>query len=64
MAGFRFDLDQNNIYYKHIERFNIEYNKASVPIPQRICNIIERLKTPEEVEQYFPGFWSFMDSIE
>ncbi|MDQ6723217.1 MAG: hypothetical protein M3Z01_03000 [Thermoproteota archaeon] len=34
---------------------NIEHDKALCTIPQRVCNIIKRLKTPEEVEQYFLG---------
>ena len=38
--------------------------RQCVPIPQKIYNITKRLKTPEEVEQYFPGFLSFIDSTE
>jgi len=38
--------------------------KQCLPIPQKIYNITKRLKTPEEVEQYFPGFLSFIDSTE
>ncbi len=33
-------------------------------IPQKIYNITKRLKTLDEVEQYFPGFLSFIDSTE
>jgi len=33
-------------------------------IPQKIYNITKRLKTPQEVEKYFPGFLSFIDSKE
>ena len=35
-----------------------------MPIPQKIYNITKRMKTPEEVEKYFPGFLSFIDSTE
>jgi hypothetical protein len=35
-----------------------------LPIPQKIYNITKRLKTPEEVEKYFPGFLAFIDSTE
>jgi hypothetical protein len=33
-------------------------------IPQKIYNITKRLKTPQEVEKYFPGFLSFIDCTE
>ncbi|MER5176424.1 MAG: transposase family protein [Candidatus Nitrosocosmicus sp.] len=36
--------------------------RQCLPIPQKIYNITKRLKTPEEVEQYFPGFMTFIDS--
>src|SRR4051794_39836149 len=35
-----------------------------LPIPQKIYSITKRLKTPDEVEKYFPGFLSFIDSTE
>ncbi len=38
--------------------------RQCVPIPQKIYPITKRLKTPEEVEQYFPGFMAFIDSTE
>jgi alpha-mannosidase len=38
--------------------------RECVPIPQKIYNITKRLKTPEEVEQYFPGLMAFIDSTE
>jgi hypothetical protein len=38
--------------------------RQCVPIPQKTYNITKRLKTPEEVEEYFPGFLSFVDSTE
>jgi hypothetical protein len=38
--------------------------RPCVPIPQKIYNITKRLKTPDEVEKYFPGFLAFIDSTE
>ncbi len=38
--------------------------RQCVPIPQKTYNITKRLKTPEEVEQYFPGFLAFTDCTE
>jgi hypothetical protein len=38
--------------------------RKCVPIPQKIYNITKRLRTPEEVEQYFPGFMAFTDCTE
>ena len=35
-----------------------------LPIPQKTYNITKRLQTPQEVEQYFPGFIAFTDSTE
>jgi hypothetical protein len=35
-----------------------------IPIPQKIYNITKRLRTPDEVERYFPGFMAFIDSTE
>jgi hypothetical protein len=62
LAGFLFDLDQSNICMdiQKIESLIIKF----VTIPQNIYNISKSLKTPQEVEQYFPGFLSFIDSTE
>ena len=38
--------------------------RQCVPIPQKIYRITKRLQTPEEVEQYFPGFMAFIDCTE
>ena len=38
--------------------------RQCIPIPQKIYNITKRLRTVDEVEQYFPGFISFIDSTE
>jgi hypothetical protein len=34
------------------------------PIPQKTYGLIKRLKTPEEVEKYFPEFVAFIDLTE
>jgi hypothetical protein len=38
--------------------------RKCVPIPQKIFKITRRLKSPQEVEQYFLGFMAFIDSTE
>ncbi len=35
-----------------------------IPLPQKIYNITKRLRTVDEVEQYFPGFLAFTDCTE
>ena len=62
LAGFLFDLDQSNIC-RDIQKIE-SLVRQCLPIPQKIYNITKRLKTPEEVEQYFPGFLAFIDSTE
>jgi DDE superfamily endonuclease/Helix-turn-helix of DDE superfamily endonuclease len=62
LAGFLFDLDQSNIC-RDIQKIE-SLVRACIPIPQKIYKITKRLKTPQEVEQYFPGFLSFIDCTE
>jgi hypothetical protein len=62
LAGFLFDLDQSNIC-RDIQKIE-ELVRKCLPIPQKIYSITKRLRTPEEVEQYFPGFLAFIDSTE
>jgi hypothetical protein len=38
--------------------------RKCVPIPQKIYPITKRFQTPEEVEKYFLGFLTFIDSTE
>ena len=38
--------------------------RKCVPIPQKSYNIIKSLKTPEEVEKYFPGFMAITNCTE
>ena len=62
LAGFLFDLDQSNIC-RNIQKIESLIRKC-IPIPQKIYKITKRLKTPDEVEKYFPGFLAFIDSTE
>jgi hypothetical protein len=62
LAGFLFDLDQSNIC-RDIQKIE-SLIRDCVPIPQKIYNITKRLRTPEEVEKYFPGFLAFTDCTE
>jgi len=62
LTGFLFDLDQSNIC-RDIQKIE-SLVRQCLPIPQKIYGITKRLKTPEEVEQYFPGFLSFIDCTE
>ncbi len=62
LAGFLFDLNQSNIC-RDIQKIE-SLIRQCVPIPQKIYQITKRLKTPEEVEKYFPGFMAFTDCTE
>jgi len=62
LAGFLFDLDQSNIC-RDIQKIE-PLIRNCLPIPQKLYNITKRLKTPHEVEKYFPGFIAFIDSTE
>jgi len=62
LAGFLFDLDQSNIC-RDIQKIE-PLVRACLPIPQKIYNFTKRLRTPDEVEKYFPGFIAFIDSTE
>ena len=60
LVGFLFDLDQSSIC-RDIQKIE-GLIKLCLPIPQKTYPITKRLKTPEEVEKYFPGFIAFIDS--
>ncbi len=63
LVGFLFDLDQSNIC-RDIQKIE-GLIRQCVPIPQKTYNKTKRLKTPEKVEKYFPGFpLAFIDSTE
>jgi hypothetical protein len=63
LTGFLlFDLDQSNIC-RYIQKLE-SLVRQCLPIPQKIYTITKRLRTPDEIEKYFPGFMSFIDSTE
>ncbi len=62
LAVFLFDLDQSNIC-RDMQKIESRV-RSCVPIPQKMYKITKRLRTPEEVEKYFPGFLSFIDCTE
>jgi DDE superfamily endonuclease/Helix-turn-helix of DDE superfamily endonuclease len=62
LVGFLFDLDQSNVC-RNIQKIERLIRKCT-PIPQKIYSITKRLRTVDEVEQYFPGFLAFIDSTE
>jgi len=63
LSGFLFDLDQSTVCSRDIQKIEKLIRKC-IPIPQKIYGITKRLKTTEKVEQYFPGFLSFIDCTE
>jgi len=62
LAGFLFDLDQSNIC-RDIQKIEPLVRKC-VPIPQKMHRLTKRLRTLEDVDQYFPGFIAFVDCTE
>jgi len=62
LTGFLFDLDQSNIC-RDIEKIE-GLIRSCLPIPQKLYDVTKRLKTKEEVEEYFPGFMAFTDCSE
>ncbi|MGD9535005.1 MAG: transposase family protein [Candidatus Nitrosocosmicus sp.] len=62
LMEFLFDLDQSNVY-RDIEKIE-SLIRECLPIPQKLYDVAKRLKTKEEVENYFPGFMSFTDCSE
>src|SRR3954470_11791379 len=63
LAGFLFDLDQSSICSRDIQKIE-GLVRACIPIPQKMYPLTKRMKTPEEVERYFPGFLAFIDCTE
>ena len=62
LTGFLLDLDQSNIC-RDIQKIE-GLIRQCLPIPQKLYKITKRLKTKEEVEEYFPGFTAFVDVTE
>ena len=65
LSGFLFDLDQSNVY-RDISIIE-PLVKWCVPLQKKLYKRTGRrgrLRTIEEVEEYFPGFKAFIDSTE
>ncbi|CAN5721079.1 hypothetical protein BH23THE1_BH23THE1_08330 [soil metagenome] len=62
LMEFLFGLDQSNVC-RDIQKIE-ELIRQCLPIPQKLHNITKRLKTKEEMEEYFPGFMAFTDCTE
>ncbi|MDN5867584.1 MAG: transposase [Candidatus Nitrosocosmicus sp.] len=62
LMEFLFGLDQSNVC-RDIQKIE-GLIRSCLPIPQKLYNVTKRLKTREEVEQYFPGFMTFIDCTE
>jgi len=62
LTGFLFDLDHSNVLrdIRYIEPLV----KECIPIPKKVYERSKRATTPEEVEEYFPGFLVFIDATE
>ena len=62
LSGFLFDLDQSNVCRDicMLEPFV----KLCIPLPKKLYKRTRRLRTIDEVEEYFPGFKAFIDSSE
>jgi hypothetical protein len=62
LTEFLFGLDQSNVY-RDIQKIE-GLIRQCLPISQKLYKVTRRLKTKEEVEQYFPGFLAFVDVTE
>jgi hypothetical protein len=63
LTEFLFGLDQSNVY-RDIQKIEGLIRQQCLPIPHKLYKITRKLKTKEEVEQYFPGFLAFIDATE
>jgi hypothetical protein len=62
LSGFLFDLDQSNIC-RDISMLE-PLIKLCIPLPKKLYKRTRRLRTIDEVEEYFPGFKAFIDATE
>ena len=63
LTEFLFGLDQSNVC-RCIQKIEGLIRQWCLPIPQKLYKLTKRLKTKEEVEEYFPGFMAFTDCTE
>jgi hypothetical protein len=62
LSGFLFDLDQSNVCRDICMLEPLV--KLCIPLPRKLYKRTRRLRTIDEVEEYFPGFKAFIDSSE
>lgn len=62
LAGYLFGLDQSNVC-RDIQILEPLVRKC-LPLPEKLYRKTRRLRTIEEVEQYFPGLKAFIDGTE
>ena len=62
LIGLIFNIDQSNVL-KDIRMLE-PLVKECILLPQKLHEMARRARTPEEVEQFFPGFKAFVDSTE
>jgi DDE superfamily endonuclease/Helix-turn-helix of DDE superfamily endonuclease len=62
LSGFLFDLDQSNVCRDICMLEPLV--KLCIPLPKKLYKRTRRLRTTDEVEEYFPGFKAFIDSSE
>ena len=62
LTEFLFGLNQSNVC-RDIQKIE-GLIRCCLPIPQKLYKVTRRLKTKEEVEQYFPRFIAFVDVME
>jgi hypothetical protein len=62
LSGFLFDLDPSNVC-RDISIIE-PLIKLCIPLPEKLYKRTRRLRTIDEVEEYFPGFKAFIDSSE
>ncbi len=62
LVGYLFDLGQTNVL-KDIRMLEPLVAEC-IPLPKKLHKLTRRLRTIEEVEEFFPGFKAFIDSTE
>lgn len=62
LVGFLVDLDGSNVW-RDI-RYLEPLVRSCILIPKKVHKLTRRLRTIEEVEEFFPGFKAFIDATE
>ncbi len=62
LVEFLFEIDQTNVC-RNI-RILEPLVRQCIPLPEKVYERAKRASTPEEVEEYFPGFKAFIDATE